>query len=362
MRLWFVLGTAAELIKVFPLIDEASRRGWDWTVIVTGQSGVNFWNQYEDFRLDRARSEVLVDTEKDLEKVTSAAAWMRRCLSSGRSRWKDLAKKNRPEFVIVHGDTLSCGVGAYFGSRLGLRVAHVEAGLRSTHWFQPFPEELTRRQVSRWARWHFAPDETAESNLKAANVRGTVVNTGGNTLADAVRWAHRLDSGMSFEFDGLVNIHRFENLNSGQRWNAIVDTLEQAAQRWRLVMVLHPQTRFKLQKDQSAENRLRQAGVLFLERLPFTGFMGFLSRSQFLISDGGSNQEETSYLGKPCLILRNATERQEGLGSTAVLSKFDRNLINDFLQNPRRFARPAKYPDRRPSDVILDTLLQQTRV
>src|SRR5690606_22023914 len=110
--------------------------------------------------------------------------WFTRAACAGKARARELMPDG---FVIVHGDTLTTLIGARWGRKLGLPVVHVEAGLRSKSLFNPFPEEINRRLVSRRAKYHMVPDATAEENLKKAGVGGEIVNTGGNTLMDAVR-------------------------------------------------------------------------------------------------------------------------------------------------------------------------------
>lgn len=351
MTINFILGTAAELIKVHPLIVDARARGWTTRLIATGQSAANLVDQARDFALEPADFAWAVSSAHDLARSGAAVRWFARALVA------PIPRDLRGQIVIVHGDTLSTLVGAWIGRRAGARIVHVEAGLRSKRLWTPFPEEFTRRLVSRLAHVHVAPDAAAVANLQRARVGGRVICSEGNTLADAIRRAPSAQTASpTARGFALVNVHRFENLNSPARWSTIVEVLLEAATKYPLVFIAHPQTRARLDADPVTLDRFRAAGVEIHDRVPFSRFVGLLKSARFLISDGGSNQEECSYLGIPCLLLRDQTERREGLGENCVLTRFDRAVIADFLADPERHHRPPRFPARSPSATILDLL------
>ena len=359
----FIVGTAAELIKVYPLIRLAIERGQDVRILSTSQSRENFEMQYSDFQLPQNRLTNLMESTSDLKKATSALKWFFRALLVNQKlfRAKLLLDSARPAYVIVHGDTLSTFVGAWLAKRAGIPVVHVEAGLRSASLFNPFPEEIMRRLVSRMVSYHVAPDSTALGNLEKAHVRGLKISSGGNTLLDAVRLLGD-KSQAPLEPFVLVNVHRFENLNSPQRWGIIVNTVLKAAEKYRVIFVAHPQTIYKLEQDDALRRALSASRIEVRQRMPFSEFIGLLKSSQYLISDGGSNQEECSYLGKPCLILREKTERIEGLNTCCLLSRFDTKLIDQFLNNPRFYERPPVLTEAAaPTELIYKTLIESAR-
>ena len=357
MNLNFLTGTAAELIKVYPLIRMARERGHGVRVVMTGQSQENFMMQYRDFGLPEDILVPLLSGGADLEKASSAMRWFLRALCVGRSTFRSkLLLSGDHDFTVVHGDTLSTLAGAWLSRRAGLTVIHVEAGLRSPSLFNPFPEEINRRLVSKLARLHMVPDQKAQENLERARVRGTIVNTGGNTLLDAVLMSAENGAKTGVRPFVLTNLHRFENLNSSERWHKIVDTVERAATKMPVVFVTHPQTRHKLSEDRESMDRLQKAGVEIRDRMPFSSFIALLKDASYLISDGGSNQEECSYLGKPCLLMRESTERQEGLDGCCVLSRFEQDKIDGFLADPSRYQRPAAPASASPSRKIFESL------
>ena len=360
-------GTAGELIKLYPLLIRLDDAQAQWCFLFTGQSPVNFWSQWDDFNLPRSKVVTLLHTKYDLKTTVQALFWFIRAALAPIKNVKQKVFDQLDEVdshnttVIVHGDTLSTLIGAVFAKRLGvLKVAHVEAGLRSSMLFKPFPEEITRRIVSRIANIHFPQDELASLNLSRSRVGGVVLPTKINTLYDALfdveqRFADfKVPSGAYV----VANLHRFENLNSSLRWNAMIETLCQAAKNYKVYFVQHPPAAQKLESDSGAKERLINAGVTLLPRQPFTSFMRMIHGAHFIISDGGSNQEECAYLGKPCLILRDTTERVEGLdGGSCLLTKFDKNLITDFLEFPDSYRRDPISVDESPSSIIVNYCL-----
>ena len=357
MTLFFILGTAAELIKIQPLIKAASLKGWRCRVVRTGQSGANFWRQYDSFGLSRENAQTLLNSAQDLEHSGQAGKWFLKALFTPPFPLQKETDPKKQNWVVVHGDTLSTLVGSIWARRLGWTVDHVEAGLRSANWWQPFPEEICRRFVSRLVHLHFAPDQAAVGNLK--NLRGHVVNTQGNSLIDAVHLADIKDMQKNDKPLCLINLHRFENLNSHKRWSILIETTLKAAARFHVIFVMHPQTEHKIDSSSQDRERLKAAGVELRPRMTFDAFIGLVKQAECLISDGGSNQEETYYLGVPCLLLRDTTERREGLGSTAVLSRFNPQVIADFLANPKKFRRPPMVPSTSPTEIMLNTLEAQ---
>lgn len=350
------LGTAAECIKVWPVLTALDRRGVAWTAWATGQSGVSLQRQWEDCGLAPGRLAPLVASTRDLGRRREAAAWLARAVSRLLRGPPGGAGTLRPRLALVHGDTLSAALGAVLACRLGVPLAHLEAGLTSEHLLEPFPEELCRRLVSRGAAVLFAPGDAQAEHLRRRRVRGEVVVTHGNTLADAVRAAGDDGAASAGERYCLANLHRFENLHQPRRLRHLVDVVVRAAARARVIMVLHEQTRARLAQAPALERALRDARVDLQPRMPFRRFVALLRRAWFLLSDGGSNQEESSYLGVPCLLLREHTERQEGLGRNCVLSGLDRGVAEAFLADPDAHRHPECWPARPPSDVVADAL------
>lgn len=353
MHLCFIVGTAAELIKVYPLLMEADHRGIPWQVLSSGQSPINLYKQYEDFDLPPEKILHASKGVADLSTSFQALNWfIKAWFQNPKNFFPDAAN-----VIVVHGDTLSTVVGSRWGQKLKLPVAHIEAGLRSGKLFSPFPEEINRRLVSRRASLHMAPDDLAADNLKSMGYEQGVFSTGGNTLADTVRLILQKNPLTENKEPYVVaNLHRYENLNSDWRWHFIVEVLSQVARKRKIFFVMHPQTQYKLAKDPALKERMRSSGIVLEPRMPFSRFIRLIAGAEYVITDGGSNQEECYYLGVPCLILRDTTERAEGLHSTCLLSKFEVESVKDFISNPSRWRRPPNTPNWSPSTLIMDNL------
>lgn len=365
---WFCAGTAGELIKLFPLLREVDNSTQiTWRFLFTGQSPVNFWRQWEDFGLDRSLAVSLQTSSRDLQAASQALTWFLKAVMTipNTLRHKCMntlgVSPNKGDIWVVHGDTLSTLLASIWAKRLSGIIAHIEAGLRSKTIFRPFPEEINRRIVSRMATIHFPQDEIARDNLISQSVKGGVILTSGNTLYDALEVLSESNWGEPLPKAPFViaNIHRNENLGNTDRWECILETLCLAAQAQPVYLVMHPPTEFKLKMDLQAQQRLTKAGVITLPRVTFRRFIQLIHKSRYVISDGGSNQEECAYLGKPCLILREESERVEGLTTSCRLSKFDKNIINNFISNPDQYRRERTVFSKRPSITIIETLIRQ---
>lgn len=362
--LWISLGTTAELVKVYPLLHLASEEGIPWFVLSTGQSGPRLLEQWNDFGLPLERHAALYPGKKDLDSLSSGARWTARAAVGGlrvtRERIARLTGTHPGpnDRWLVHGDTISTLLGALIARRTRTPLAHVEAGLRTGRLLEPFPEEITRRALSRLADIHFAQDPAAARALTDEKARGRVVLTSGNTLADAVTLTLRNQArGLSLRKGfALVSIHRTETLGVPARWRTAIDVTIQAARQRHVVFITHPATRRKLDEGKGDLDRLRAAGVEIIPRQLYSRFLMLLENCDFVISDSGSNQEECSYLGKPCLLLRSSTERSEGLDGCCVLSHFDAARIGRFLEAPEAYRRQPCLPALSPSRLILDAL------
>lgn len=354
-----LLGTRAQLIKMAPVILEFERRGGGIQLILTGQHKETMERLLADFGISTKPTCLYAGPE--VTSIGRVIPWFLRCL------WRLLrdAKTLFPAaggkgVMLVHGDTFSTLLGALAGKLTGQRVGHVESGLRSFRIFHPFPEELTRLAVFRMTDIAFCPDDWAASNLKAYSARA--VDTAGNTLMDALRIAlavnHPLPRKIPPKNFGVVSLHRFENIFRRDRLRHILGLIEEAAARYPLVFVLHPATRRNLEKFGLLERLERHPEIDLWPRMGYFEFVSLINQARFVITDGGSNQEELSYLHKPALLMRQATERQEGLGSNVVLSGYERVRLLAFLDELVAWPQEeANLGTVSPSAVIADTLM-----
>ena len=273
-----------------------------------------------------------------------------------------LKKGGKRSNLIVHGDTVSTLIGAIVGRLKGFRVCHVEGGLRSFNWLHPFPEELDRVVVSRFAHVHFCPNPWAVKNVK--HLAGEKIDTGGNTLIDSLHLsAHRGASAMISAVSGhekyfILVVHRQENLMNKEFLKFVISVVSQKMRSLKCVFVLHKTTKDALNKFGLMSMVEANPHFVCTERLPYFSFMALLKAAQFIVTDGGSNQEECSYLGLPTLILRKVTERTEGLGNNVVLYDGRLESIAEFFDSVESLRRPPIVCEHSPSARICQWLLE----
>ncbi len=364
-RIYFFVGTTAELIKVFPVMKELSDRKVPFKVIASGQNDVR-----TSVLLKLGGVKAVDITLFDGSIPQSPKGLLLWFLRTYRHAKKVLASEfaggnAKGSIMVVHGDTVSTLMGALLAKKFKLQIGHIEAGLRSYNYLNPFPEEIDRVLVSRYVTTSYCPNDWALNNLK--NKGGVKINTGQNTLVDALEIAtHQpIESEHTREIAKLKHyfvfvLHRQENLLNSQLTRALVARVLQKAHTIPCVLILHELTKVTLEKYGLLEEILAHPGVHAVPRLPYVDFMRVLSGADFIVTDGGSNQEESYYMGKPCLLLRKKTERIEGLGENALLSMCDMDTIGAFLDDPSKYSRKKITPTEKPSAIIAEHLIATT--
>lgn len=351
-----LVGTKAQFIKTAPILREFDARNVPYRLVYTGQHSETF-DLLEAAFGTRAADDVLVP---QFEAAThSGFAWW--SLAFWRAALSRIRGWRGAPAGLVHGDTASTLFSALALRLAGVPVAHVEAGLRSPRLLEPFPEEIVRRLVSRLARFHFAPDRHAVANLRG--VRGDVIDTGGNTLRDALSMALARETGRSTGGTGgygVVSIHRSENLSRRADFDLLMDEVIRAAAGVRLKFVLHPATRERIRASGWLPKLQATPGLELLDRMDYPGFVRLLLDSCFLMTDGGSNQEEAAMMGLPTLLLRRATERPDGLGDMVVLSELDRDCIRSFVHRQMGQTWPVRLLEGGSPSAVIATSLQET--
>lgn len=350
------IGTKAQLIKMAPIMRVLQDRGHDYNFIYSGQHRDTVDDILANFAI-RKRPDVTLYNGQDITGIAQMGRWALNIVREYRAPAKRtiLFRDDSNGVVLNHGDTFSTLLGSWLAHCHGLKSAHIESGLRSHNLFHPFPEELTRLCTFRLSDYFFAPGEWALKNLAA--YPGVKVNTGHNTLCDALRISENASpSPPQSSPYGLVSIHRFENIFFRSRLRHIVDILLRSDPELRKIFILHKPTEKQLRKFGLYEELAACSHVELHPRYDYFRFIGLLRQSEFLVTDGGSNQEECSYLGLPCLLMRKATEREEGLGNNTLLSRYDERLINNFFSRYRDWRRPPAIPTVSPSELIVDTL------
>jgi UDP-N-acetylglucosamine 2-epimerase (non-hydrolysing) len=353
-----VYGTTGELIKLAPLLATLEGRGQPAFTVTTAQQVRQIPDSLRDFGLRQPDLWLRDRSTRDLEHRGQIPSWLADVARSFARSRRDVGRRLRQErsLLIVHGDTMTTLLGSLMGRTLGVPVGHIEAGMRSGDWRDPFPEEVIRRATSHIVKVHFAPGPKPVANLRAARVGGTIVDTGENTIRDSLELAATTadDAQIPAEAYGLVSLHRFELLERPERLRAILEVLSDAAFRSRMLFVDHPVT-----ADAIRSNGLEPLFHDRFVRIPrrrYSGFVALVRRSRFLVTDSGGSQEECAYLGVPCLVHRGVTEHDTGLDGSVVLSRFDLDLVRRFLENPDRWRTEPRLPERSPTAVIVDFL------
>lgn len=350
------LGTKAQYIKTAPVIHELDRRGIEYRLIDSGQHAR--LTQTLRAELGIRDPDVSLGGTNDIETLPQALAWSVRTAGSlgSRSKLRREVFGDESGTCVLHGDTPTTLLSAAMAHRAGLTVAHLEAGLRSHSLVHPFPEEIIRRLVMRRADLLFAPDTHAVANLHAMHVRGRVVPVSANTIVESLRAA--LDGDFQPTSSGavIVTVHRVENLHRARVLNELVRVIPRIAKEHSVEFVTHGPTQQILHK-RGLDVQLSNAGVRLVPLLAHQAFVERLRDAPFVITDGGSIQEECALLGVPTLLWRARTEREDGLGANVVLSNYDRRTVEAFLAEPQRWRRDPVDANARPSSEIVDALV-----
>lgn len=322
-KILFVIGTRPEAIKLSPLLKvfRAEPRIFDVLVCHTGQHQemvkevLDFFDLNADFSL-----------KPNLEENTSLSQVFA-CLMN---QLGPVVDDVRPDLIVVQGDTSSALAGALCGYYSQVKIAHVEAGLRTYAPYCPFPEEMNRILISRLADYHFAPTENALQNLLKESIRPDHILVSGNTSVDAVRLGlEYLRSGIGLGdvqlqlssqlTEGrkliLVTVHRSEN--RGEKLEGICQAIQEIVDKCgvQVIFPVHPNPKVRLIVEASLSN---YPGVILVPALPYPVFLWTLHQSDLVLTDSGGIQEEAPSLGKRVILVREETERPEAVNSRHV--------------------------------------------
>jgi len=357
----FIAGTTAELIKLAPVMHELDRKGVDYQLWSTAQHVSGVPETSEDLAIRRPdRVMVRPRDRRHITQSRQVPFWMLRIgahtLRHRRELAASLAGGTIPPTVVVHGDTFSTVLGSLIGRLLGARVAHVEAGLRSGSLRNPLPEEANRRVVARIATMHFAPTSREVENLRREGARGEIVETGANTVVDALRFAshHDLENVELPERFGLVTLHRFEMIRQGEQFEAVLRTLAEHHGDIPLVMVAGLAEKQRI--EELGLSGLFGDGFTMIDKRPYARFLPILVRASFVVTDSGGLQEECAVLGIPCAVHRERTERYQGIGRNVILTGLSLDRLRNFLETWETLRHPSELDDFHPSEIIVARL------
>ena len=354
MKIAIVVGTRPEIVKMAPVIRAATASGVRPLVAHTGQ--------HYSFEMDAVffRELGLPEADVNLEVGSGPAAEQLAAIVSGMGEW---VERERPDWVLVEGDTNSVLGSALAAHKSGVRVGHVEAGLRSFD--RGMPEELNRILTDHIADMLFAPTERAAAQLASEGISAPRVHVTGNTVVDELLLQREralgngalARHGVSARRYMLATFHRAENTDDASRLRGIVEGLAGSAARLGMPVLcaLHPRTRARLQELGVALPH----GVQLLPPLPYLEFLGLHAEAALMLTDSGGLQEEACVLGVPCVTMRDNTERPESLeaGSNRLAGADAGRIVEAaavMIGVPRSWKQP--FGDGRAAERILDLL------
>ena len=359
-KVMIVFGTRPEAIKMCPLVNELKKRTDMQTIVcVTGQHREMLHQVLDAFNVVPDYDLGIMKTGQDLFDITSAVL----------TGLKSVFSSESPDIVLVHGDTgtsFSAALAAYY---LHIPVGHVEAGLRTYDLQSPFPEEFNRRAISLISSLHFAPTIAAADNLLREGHSAQSVIVTGNTAIDALRTTVRTDYHHPLlDWIGehrliLITAHRRENWGAPMigQFHAIRRVLEENPD----VKAIYPVHLNPIIRD-AARNAFDNCDrIQVIEPLDVLDFHNFMNHSYLILTDSGGIQEEAPALGKPVLVMRDTTERPEGLsaGTLKLVGTDENTLYKEFTrllddkqayQSMSHAANP--YGDGHASERIADVL------
>ncbi|MGX8699363.1 MAG: non-hydrolyzing UDP-N-acetylglucosamine 2-epimerase [bacterium] len=327
MKIMLVFGTRPEAIKMCPLVKELKRRkGVETVVCVTGQHREMLTQVLEAFGVVPEHDLAIMSQGQTLFDVTEKV--MRGL--------KTVCEAEKPDVVLVHGDTTTTFAAALSCYYMNIPVGHVEAGLRTYDIRAPYPEEFNRQAVGIVADYNFAPTETAKQNLLREGKRPASIYVTGNTAIDA------LSTTVVSEFSHpdltwaegcrlvILTAHRRENW--GQPLCDIFRGIRRVVEEFPDVKVLYPIHLNPLVRHAAAETLTGCDRIRLTEPLDVMNFHNFLARSYMILTDSGGIQEEAPSLGKPVLVLRDVTERPEGVaaGTLKVIGTREETIYREF--------------------------------
>lgn len=338
-KILLVFGTRPEAIKMCPLVNELkTREGIKTIVCVSGQHRQMLDQVLEAFHVVPDYDLSIMKDRQTLFDITTNIL----------DRIKAVLEEVKPDVVLVHGDTSTTFVTALACFYMQIPVGHVEAGLRTNDICSPYPEEFNRQAVSIISRYNFAPTEQARQNLLSEGKRPESIFVTGNTAIDALRTTVREDYShpeLVWASDSrliLITAHRRENL--GEPMKNIFRAIRRAMDEHLDVKAIYPIHMNPIVRQTADEFLGGDDRIHIIEPLDVLDFHNFLARCFLVLTDSGGIQEEAPSLGKPVLVMRNTTERPEGIAAgTLKLVGTDEEVIyrsfKQLLEDNEEYAR-----------------------
>ncbi len=358
-KILIVFGTRPECIKLAPLILEAQKRSIQVETCFTGQHLEMAQPILNYFKITPTYSLNIMKSNQTLNDISKALY----------EKFQPVLASGKPDYVFVQGDTTTAATVATIAFYEKVKVAHIEAGLRTYNILSPWPEEFNRRAIALVADLHFTPTETASKRLVAEGISPTQILNVGNTGIDALRIVNENSSSAlpsTDLFKILVTLHRRENF--GAEMLSLMTALKTLCNR-------HPQIEITWPLHQNPHVRkafddvfqTRPANLKLTEPLHYFDFIQAMKETDLIVSDSGGIQEEAPFLGKPVLVCRKETERIESIecGSARLIGTDAHELIRsveELLPRGEVYQKMAQkrnpYGDGYASAKIMDRFLR----
>lgn len=361
-KVMLVFGTRPEAIKMCPLVKELKERENIKTIVcVTGQHRemlqqvLDCFDVVPDYNLDIMQDkQTLFDITKNI--ITKI---------------KDVLEKEKPDLVLVHGDTSTTFVTSLCAFYMQIPIGHVEAGLRTYDIYSPFPEEFNRQATGIIAKYNFAPTEMAKQNLLKEGKNEKNIFVTGNTAIDALKTTVKEEyTHPVFDWVGdskliMLTAHRRENL--GEPLKRMFSTIKRIMDEHDDIKVIYPIHKNPLVRETANEIFGNNKNIKLIEPLEVLDFHNFLNKAYLILTDSGGIQEEAPSLGKPVLVMRDTTERPEGIksGTLKLVGTEEENIYNNIkllLENKDEYEKMSKasnpygdgFASKRIADIICD--------
>ncbi len=363
-KVMLVFGTRPEAIKMCPLVNELKKREELKTVVcVTGQHRQMLDMVLKAFSVTPDYDLSIMKDKQTLFDVTTNIL----------ERIKAVLESEKPDVVLVHGDTSTTFVTALACFYLQIPVGHVEAGLRTYNIYSPYPEEFNRQAVSIIAKYNFAPTEMSKGNLLREGRSEENIYVTGNTAIDALKTTVREDYShpeLEWASDSrliMLTAHRRENL--GEPMHNIFRAIRRIVDEHKDLKVIYPIHMNPVVRQAASEIFGDDERFHIIEPLDVLDFHNFLARSYLILTDSGGIQEEAPSLGKPVLVMRDTTERPEGIaaGTLKLVGTNEETIYNEFkrlITDKQAYDAMAKasnpYGDGHACERIADILIKNS--
>lgn len=360
-KIILVFGTRPEAIKMCPLVNELkSKECFNVKVCVTGQHKEMLDSVLDVFGIKPDYNLSIMKEKQTLFDVTISIL----------EKIKAVLEEEKPDIVLVHGDTSSAFVTSLACFYLKIPVGHVEAGLRTNNIYSPFPEEFNRQAIDLISEYYFAPTDGSKRNLLSEGKKESCIYVTGNTAIDALKTTVKSDyTHKELEWVGdnkliLITAHRRENLGQPMRnmFSAIKRVLDEHSD----VRAIYPIHMNPVVREIADEIFAGDDRIHLIEPLDVIDFHNFLNKSYLILTDSGGIQEEAPSLGKPVLVMRDTTERPEGIAAgtlklvgteeTVIYKEFTK-LLTDSSEYMKMSSASNPYGDGTASQKIAEILM-----